>query len=194
MKNILYTIILCFLFSSSTVHAICGDDLENKINDSGGWTWNTPEKRKKLANLLLDHIKEIDKGIPRLSPKEEEWLEGELNSGDGRRKMEAYDSKEYNIQKFLNIIIILEKDLVLVRDLTKIPDSKYEIFSWIDIAQTFLLGNLPSYMRILHSFGLLSDGSSEWGMNASICRNMGAAILREIIEPLAIKNIFPQGY
>jgi hypothetical protein len=57
------------------------------------------ELRKKEASKLLAQLSEMDKQIPVLSPAEQKWLDGEINSGNGiitPRVLTAMDSREYD--------------------------------------------------------------------------------------------------
>ena len=49
----------------------------------------------ELAKALLPEIERLEAAIPSLSPREEEWLKGELNQKDLRRSLRATDSREH---------------------------------------------------------------------------------------------------
>ena len=56
--------------------------------------------RMKEAAKLHDDLSAMDKQVPYLSPAEKKWLDGELNSANGKftdRYMRALDSQEYAI-------------------------------------------------------------------------------------------------
>ena len=54
-------------------------------------SWSaTRELRKKEASKLLNQLSAMDKQVPYLSPAEQKWLDGELNSGDGHSHVMLY--------------------------------------------------------------------------------------------------------
>lgn len=57
----------------------------------------TVADRAAFASYISNQLKvdEFEQVIPKLSPKEEEWLDGELASGNGQRVIAAINSLEY---------------------------------------------------------------------------------------------------
>ena len=55
--------------------------------------------RITALNELLDQDLKLLNSIPRLSPREEDWLEKELSSGAGTRYIAASESREYAVQQ-----------------------------------------------------------------------------------------------
>ena len=136
MKNILYTIILSFLFSSA--YAICGDEskLYSGILNTDYDQFNRSE-RKEFALELLKRTKELDVQLPRLSPKEKEWLGGEIYSGNVERQFIARDSQEYAVHR---VTKFFDETINILTDITndKIKIKK-EMVMWSNLAYTFLI-------------------------------------------------------
>lgn len=49
----------------------------------------------ELAKTLLPQIQRLEAAIPDLSPREEEWLKGEIDQKDLRRSLRATESREH---------------------------------------------------------------------------------------------------
>jgi hypothetical protein len=100
----------------------------------------TRELRKAQASKLLAQLSEMDKQVPVLSPAEQKWLDGEINSGNGRvtqRVMNAMDSREYGISTAKMHFALLLPDLRLLSQLRTL-NCKDEVLLWAKVA-----GRLP---------------------------------------------------
>lgn len=52
-----------------------------------------------LAQVLLPQIERLHEAIPALSPREEQWLDNEMNRQDAVRLKRAFDSRENSIRR-----------------------------------------------------------------------------------------------
>lgn len=93
------------------------------------------ELRMKEASSLLSALRAMDKQVPVLSPAEEKWLDGEINSGDGKftdRVLRAMGSREYDISIAKSQFARLLSDLQLLSD-NKLS-CKDEVLMWAEVA------------------------------------------------------------
>jgi hypothetical protein len=92
--------------------------------------------RKDEASKLLTQLSAMDKQVPVLSPAEQKWLDGEINSGDGRftpRVVAAMDSREYDISTAKTHFALLLIPLEPLSTLTKLS-CKDEVRWWVEVA------------------------------------------------------------
>jgi hypothetical protein len=92
--------------------------------------------RKDEASKLLTQLSAMDKQVPVLSPAEQKWLDGEINSGDGRytqRVLTAMDSREYDISTAKTHFALL---LIPLEPLSTLPklSCKDEVRWWAEVA------------------------------------------------------------
>jgi len=95
----------------------------------------TREVRMKEASRLHDKLSAMDKEIPYLSPAEQKWLDGELNSGNGKitdRYIRAMDSQEYAISTAKSGFALIIMPLNNLRSL-KLA-CKDEVLMWTEVA------------------------------------------------------------
>jgi hypothetical protein len=99
------------------------------------WSANR-ELRQKEAAKLLTQLSEIDKQVPVLSPAEQKWLDGEINSGNGTytpRVVRAMDSREYDISQAKSQFGVFLPELQLLNQ-QKTLSCKDEVLLWAKVA------------------------------------------------------------
>ena len=113
--KIFSAIILLFLASTNSANAelrkqapLCS---RSEVA-SGALSKIYPKNPVHFAEILLKDFKSLQKVLPILSPKDEEWLNNELNSNDVNRHLRATNSTQYS-QDYLtkqigNLIVSLE--------------------------------------------------------------------------------------
>jgi len=102
----------------------------------------TRELRIKEASRLHDKIYAMYKQVPELSPAEQKWLDGELNSGGGKftqRVSAAMDSREYDISTAKSGFALIIMPLNNLR--LKLP-CKDEVLMWTEVASRLPNGDL----------------------------------------------------
>ena len=121
------------------------------------------EFRKKEASRLLKLLSAMDEQVPVLSPAEQQWLDGELNSGNGRfteRVIRAMDSQEYDISKAKSHFALLLPDLQLLSQL-KTESCKDEVLLWAKVASRIPDGELWRAVDSLVKRKIISKKSAE---------------------------------
>jgi len=94
----------------------------------------TRELRMKEASRLHDELSAMDKQIPYLSPAEQKWLNGELNSGNGKitdRVIRAMDSQEYDISTAKSGLALI---IMPLNNLGLKLACKDEVLMWAEVA------------------------------------------------------------
>jgi len=98
--------------------------------------WSTTrELRMKEASRLHDKLFAMYKEVPELSPAEQKWLDGELNSGGGKvteRYIRATDSQEYAISTAKSGLAVL---VIPLNNLSSLKMAcKDEVLMWTEVA------------------------------------------------------------
>lgn len=90
-----FAVLLCFASGSA---ASATRELARAIMDAVPWDESSPnlEQRKKFALAIEAYWVEFDRRVPRLSPRDREWVEGELST-QGDRLSRAFASDEFAI-------------------------------------------------------------------------------------------------
>ena len=143
-KHVAVCLIMLSALSTSTVSWAYCENLTGEIEIGN---------EKKLVRSLLASDRELLNAVPRLSPKEELWLDGELNSGPGSRRFSAFSSTEYEkrsvrqgLESRVNILESLEYNLS-----QNGPRTIYEIYDWTALSRNYLnsnfFGDLASLVR-----------------------------------------------
>jgi hypothetical protein len=89
----------------------------------------------KEAARLHDELSAMEKQIPYLSPAEQKWLDGELNSGNGKvteRYIRAMDSQEYAVSTAKSGFALVLMPLNNLRSLNMV--CKDEVRMWAEVA------------------------------------------------------------
>ena len=141
----------------------------------------------KEASRLHDELSAMDKQVPYLSPAEQKWLDGELNSGNGKitdRSIRATDSQEYDISiaksGFASIIMPLNN----LRSL-KLA-CKDEVLMWTEVASRLPDAPLWSSVDSLVQRKIVSKKSAEDFGNSFLAANAALrsqAILDGVVIP-----------
>lgn len=89
---------LLALFFSISISCAATTELNRAVYEAVSWDNKKPtrEDRSRLADAIEEYWVEFEKRVPRLSPKEREWVEEELKS-QGDRLSRALSSIEYAI-------------------------------------------------------------------------------------------------
>jgi hypothetical protein len=89
----------------------------------------------KEAAKLHDELSAMDKQVPYLSPAEQKWLDGELNSGNGKitdRYIRATDSQEYAVSTAKSGFALV---LIPLNHLSSLKMAcKDEVLMWTEVA------------------------------------------------------------
>jgi hypothetical protein len=95
----------------------------------------TRELRMKEASRLHDKLSAMDKQVPYLSPSEQKWLDGELDSAGGKitdRYVRATESQEYEISTAKSrfaLVLIPPNNLASLK-----MACKDEVLQWAEVA------------------------------------------------------------
>jgi len=99
--------------------------------------------RMKEAAKLHDELSAMDKQVPYLSPAEQKWLDGELNSGNGKitdRYIRATDSQEYAVSTAKSGFALV---LIPLNNLSSLKMAcKDEVLMWTEVASRLPDGQL----------------------------------------------------
>lgn len=132
------------------------------------------EQRDKQADAILAYWKNVSERIPKLSPQEDEWLQGELAASNDRI-MRAFRSREFAVSESGRIAedcVKAAQALIDSRD-RYLDEPNLETFFWLDVTYCYTQSD---DLRInLKNAGLSNgewDGSFNVGYNSLILRNI----------------------
>lgn len=146
----------------------------------------TRELRMKEASSLHDKLYEMYKQIPELSPAEQKWLDGELNSGGGKftqRVITAMDSREYDISTAKSGFALL---IIPLNNLGLKLACKDEVLMWTEVASRLQNGDLWQSVDSLVKRKIVSKKSAEDFGNSFLAANAALrsqAILDGVVIP-----------
>jgi hypothetical protein len=150
------------------------------------------ELRKKEASKLLTHLSEMDKQVPVLSPAEQKWLDGEINSGNGSFTPKGPQSNGLpRVRHLAGKITIrtLLPDLQLLSQ-QKTLSCKDEVLLWTKVASRLPDGGLWQAVESLVKRKIISkESAAEFGHSflAANATLQSQAILNGVVIP------YPQG-
>jgi len=143
--------------------------------------------RMKEASRLHDKLSAMDKEIPYLSPAEQKWLDGELNSGNGKiteRYIRAMDSQEYAISAAKSGFAAIIMPLNNLRSLRLA--CKDEVLMWAEVASRLPDTQLWQSVDHLVERKMVSKKSAEDFGNSFLAANAtlrSQAILDGVVIP-----------
>lgn len=134
-------------------HGFCGGT-ECEFGDFGSTVPMSKNQRYDCAKNELATANKLLNALPRLSPAENKWLEGEINSGDALRKRRAFNSNEYAIRRITNDTKKFKKLLTLITVNYELGKEE-EYYAWAELSHELLLetylGYRDSLRRLLRS-------------------------------------------
>lgn len=126
------------MLASSAGHAATKDLLQAIIT-SIPWEEKSPDlvQRTQLAQAIQRYWVEFDTRVPRLSPKEKEWIEGEMAS-QGNRLTRAFNSVEfalYSINQQTDTCLDTIKNVINAQEAGGVHGA--EMFHWVKMLNCY---------------------------------------------------------
>jgi len=147
----------------------------------------TRELRMKEASRLHDKLFAMDKQVPYLSPAEQKWLDGELDSADGKftdRYIRATDSQEYSISTAKSGFALV---LIPLNNLSSLKMAcKDEVLQWTEVASRLPDNQLWQSVDHLVERKVISRASAKDFGNSFLAANAtlrSQAILDGVVIP-----------
>lgn len=125
-------------------------ELLQAITTSIPWEENSPDlgQRTQLAQAIQRYWVEFDKRVPRLSPKEKEWIEGEMAS-QGDRLTRAFNSVEFalfSINRQTDTCLETIKNVISTQEAGGVRQA--EMFHWVKMLNCYDgSGDLTIYLE-----------------------------------------------
>jgi hypothetical protein len=145
------------------------------------------ELRMKEASRLHDKLFAMYKQVPELSPAEQKWLDGELNSGNGKindRYVRATESQEYEISTAKSGFALL---IIPLNNLSSLKMAcKDEVVQWTEVASRLPDNQLWQSVDSLVKRKIISKKSAEDFGNSFLAANAtlrSQAILNGVVIP-----------
>lgn len=147
-----------FITLLATTHSLAAAQV-TKLTPAAGtlldaWIVFAPNAatRLRFAQALLDYCTDMDKRIPRNSPREDDWLKGELDTRDTSRVERAVASIEYGRKTLTEAFV---KCLTHSRQLTvaQLPHPTVQATLWVRLAMA--LNNSDDLERAAARVGLI---------------------------------------
>lgn len=141
----------------------------------------------KEASKLHEQLSAMDNQVPELSPAEQKWLDGELNSGNGKiteRYIRATESQEYDIataKPGFALVLIPLNNLRLPK-----LECKDEVLMWAEVASRLPDNQLWQSVDSLVKRKMISKKSAEDFGNSFLAANAtmrSQAILNGVVIP-----------
>jgi hypothetical protein len=142
--------------------------------------------RMKEAAKLHDELSAMDKQVPYLSPAEQKWLDGELNSGNGKvtdRYIRATDSREYAVSTAKSDFALV---LIPLSNLLLKMACKDEVLMWTEVASRLPDTQLWQAVDHLVELKIISKKSAEDFGHSFLAANAtlrSQAILNAVVIP-----------
>ena len=147
----------------------------------------TRELRMKEASRLHDKLFAMYKQVPELSPAEQKWLDGELNSGNGKineRYIRATDSQEYAISTAKSGLAML---VIPLNNLGSLKMAcKDEVVQWAEVASRLQDSQLWQSVDSLVTRKIISEKSAQDFGHSFLAANASLrsqAILDGVVVP-----------
>ena len=148
---------------------------------------STRALRMKEASRLHDKLFAMYKQVPELSPAEQRWLDGELNSGNGKfneRYIRATDSQEYAISTAKSGLAVI---VIPLNNLSSLKMAcKDEVVQWAEVASRLPDSQLWQSIDSLVQRKIISKQSAEDFGNSFLAANASLrsqAILDGVVIP-----------
>lgn len=159
-------------------------ELQRKAMPSGFWSSapKSPEARREFAVGLLDYWKAVSERIPRLPPKELEWIRQELSTSDPLRLTAALNRKEGSLYMAADTVdFCVDVYRSLIPALAK--GGRVEALAWVHSLRCYSsTADLPDQ---LYRAGLISQSRSDQEIKMQFFSIWQQGTLRAIESSLA---------
>ena len=149
------------------------------ILSGGGTQLIDPENRMKAASSIEDFCRPVAQAIPTLSPREQDWLNTEINSP---RATAAYDSIEYSKlfagRSARACVSLTER----IREQLQSNAQSYEMSLWAMLAGRLIDPIFKSRVNRLQQAGVVQF-RKEITLSLAISEQVGRDILGSIVVP-----------
>lgn len=148
------------------------------------------EDQERIAGELLEIHKQTLSTVSRLSPRDEDWLDGELNSEDGQRRRQASMSIEYSTRQVVKSLKFRIGELEAISGYIKSGDLSLQALAWSHIASSYSFGNRINQYNDLREKDLIAppEGQAMYFKDQTAayfdCLLVVHMIVRNLIIPL----------
>ena len=137
------------------------------------------EERKSMALAINDYWQDLNTRLPRLSPREMDWISNELNTTDMERIQRVSRTREYNLWVLGSLVDQCQQ---AVRDLLASIDNasqeQFEMFHWTKVASCYHRSDGGIFQN-LNGAGLDQVGDAQDG------HTLDSLILTKILNVIA---------
>lgn len=129
------------------------------------------ERGDDLYSEISTAFERLDSRPPTLSPRDADWLVTEWQSLDPEkptaRSLAFLGSKEYSLGNIRGALLEAQSCLKAIRDSRASKDKGAELFQWVRLMRTLMLGSqLADHFTRLKDSGLISD--KDIGLDARV--------------------------
>ena len=133
-------LIALLVASPSVAAAFTSLDIARRVNSSVtfGEIYVDASQRKTMALAAEEYWADFDKKLPRLSPAELKWVEGELDTSESSRLARIMNTKEFNLWSLANVVDNCKASISRLLGSQNDPAlASSEMFNWLKVANCY---------------------------------------------------------
>ena len=167
--------------SPSAAAAFTSLDIARRVYSSFtfGEIYIGASQRKTMALAAEEYWADFDKKLPRLSPKEQKWVEGELDTSESSRLSRIMGTKEYNIWSLANMVDDCKASIARLIGSQNDPAlASSEMFNWLKVANCYRESSGTIFQHLNGAgFPQASDAMVGYGLDNLILGNILNVVL-----------------
>ena len=110
------------------------------------------DQRKVMALAIKEYWADFNKKLPRLSPDELKWVEGELNTNESARLSRIMDTKEYYFWSLAGMIDNCNESVSrLIGSQNDPASASFEMFHWLKVANCYRDSNVAIHDSLMRA-------------------------------------------
>jgi hypothetical protein len=163
-----WLLVTLLVVSSGAASAFTSVDIAGRVYSSVtfGEIYIDAAQRKVMALAIQEYWADFDKKLPRLSPAEQKWVEGELDTTESSRLSRIINTKEYQLWSLARTVDNCNASVLRLIGSQDDPAlASSEMFNWLKVANCYRDSNgsvrdalnaagFPQEQGVLSGYGL----------------------------------------
>ena len=183
MRSLL--LIALLVASPSVAGAFTSLDIARRVLIAFSAIYIDSAQRKVMALAAQEYWADFDTKLPRLSPDELKWVEGELDTGETFRLSRIMGTKEYHLWALAEVVdnckVVVSRVIKTQNDPAR---ASSEMFEWLKVANCYHQSN-GEIFKLLNGAGIHQETPWEAGYGLD---NMILGQILNVVVPSAMAD------
>jgi hypothetical protein len=180
-----WLLVALLVIPPSAASAFTSLDIARRVIPTFSEIYIDASSRKSMALVVQEYWADFDRKLPRLSPAEQKWVEGELNTTESSRLSRIMSTKEYHLWALAGVVDNCKVVVARVINTQNDPTlATSEMFEWLKVANCYHQSN-GNVFEHLNGAGIRQETPWEAGYGLD---NMILGSILNVVIPSAMAD------